>query len=119
MLSEVRGAGFRRSANDSKHDGQQPGSAGGKVEMSGFYRYGDPGSDTIAHLNTGRKQYEKCRMPRFEKDDPKLGDVCGRLSVALCDSKGCDVPICNLHRVKHASKPNTDFCTTHKEEAKR
>lgn len=84
--------------------------------MSGFYRFGDPGEDIIAHINTGRKSSgEKCRMPRFPQDDPKLGDICGRISVALCDAPGCDAPICKLHCTRHASKPNTDFCSDHKE----
>ena len=86
--------------------------------MSGFYRWGEPGSDTIAHINTGRKSSgQKCRMPRFEKDSSEYGDLCGRMSIALCDSKGCDIPICKLHRVRHASKTNTDFCLTHRSEA--
>ncbi len=86
--------------------------------MSGFYRYGKPGEDTVVHLNTGRKSSgERCRMPRLELDNPGYGEMCGRMSVALCDSKGCDKPICELHRVKHASKANTDFCLDHKDEA--
>lgn len=56
-------------------------------------------------------------MPRFEKDNPKLGDTCGRMSVALCDHLGCDKPMCELHRTKHASKANTDFCSEHKADA--
>jgi hypothetical protein len=83
-----------------------------------FYRYGDPGEDHWAHLNYGRKAGpHNCRMPRFEKDDPQLGNMCGRASVALCDSKACDKPICELHRTKHATKPNTDVCTDHKDQA--
>jgi hypothetical protein len=86
--------------------------------VSGFYRFGAPGEDTVAHINTGRKPSgEKCRMPRFDKDNPQWGDLCGRRSVALCDSQGCDVPICELHRVKHPRKPNTDFCLNHKQQA--
>lgn len=87
--------------------------------MSGFYRFGDPGQDTIAHINTGRKSSgEKCREPRFEKDDPELGSICGRMSIALCDAPGCDKPICRLHRTKHETKANVDFCTEHKEFAR-
>lgn len=82
--------------------------------MSGFYRFGDPGSDTVAHINTGRKASgDKCRFPRFEKDDPQLGNLCGRMSVALCDVPGCDRPMCKLHRTKHPTKANTDFCPDH------
>ena len=82
--------------------------------MSGWYRYGDPGEDTIAHINTGRKPSgERCAMPRFGKDNPQWGDGCGRRSIALCDATGCDKPICELHRAKHPTKPNTDFCTQH------
>lgn len=82
--------------------------------MSGFYRWGEPGEDTVAHLNTGRKASgEKCAMPRFEKDNPNYGELCGRRSVALCDAPGCDKPICQLHRTKHANKPNTDYCSEH------
>lgn len=97
--------------------------------MSGFYRYGSPGEDTTVHINTGRKSSgEKCAMPRFELDNPKLGSICGRMSVALCDGPAdnysrpsaitCDKPICELHRVRHATKPNTDFCLDHKSEAR-
>lgn len=82
--------------------------------MSGFYRFGDPGEDSVAHLNTGRKHYEKCAMPRFEKDNPALGEGCGRMSVALCDAPGCDKPICRLHRTEHPMKANTDYCPEHK-----
>ena len=82
--------------------------------MSGFYRYGTPGQDTVAHINTGRRSSgERCRMPRFPEDNPQFGDVCGRMSVALCDAVGCDKPICELHRTKHPTKPNTDFCPDH------
>lgn len=87
--------------------------------MSGFYRWGEPGSDTMAHINTGRRSSgARCRMPRLEKDDPQLGSLCGRMSVALCDSKGCDIPICKLHLVKHPTRANTDFCLNHANEAK-
>ena len=87
--------------------------------MSGFYRLGNPGEDTIAHINTGRKPSgEKCRMPRFEKDNPQFGEICGRMSVALCDAPRCDKPMCERHRTRHATKPNTDYCTEHVEMAK-
>lgn len=83
--------------------------------MSGFYRLGDPGEDTVAHINTGRRPSgARCMMPRFEKDNPQFGDLCGRQSVALCDATRCDKPICKLHRTKHATKANTDFCLDHK-----
>lgn len=83
--------------------------------MSGFYRMGEPGQDCFAHINTGRKASgERCRLERFEKDDPAWSN-CGRMSVALCDAPGCDAPICERHRTRHVSKPNTDFCTAHKE----
>lgn len=87
--------------------------------MSGFYRFGEPGSDTVAHINTGRRSSgEKCAMPRFEKDDPQWGAGCGRQSVALCDAPSCDKPICDLHRTKHSTKANTDFCPDHQGMAK-
>lgn len=83
-----------------------------------FYRYGVPGEDTIAHLNFGRKAGPSpCVMPRFPEDKAELGALCGRMSVALCDSKGCDKPICEHHRTKHPTKANTDFCTDHAREA--
>ena len=83
--------------------------------MSGFYRLGEPGSDTVAHINTGRRSSgEKCAMPRFEKDNPQWGEMCGRMSVALCDGPFCDKPICGLHRTKHANRTNVDFCPEHK-----
>jgi hypothetical protein len=82
--------------------------------MSGFYRWGEPGYDTIAHINTGQKASgDKCRMPRFEKDNPQFGDICGRMSVALCDAPGCDKPMCSMHRTRHTTKLNTDYCTEH------
>lgn len=83
--------------------------------MSGYYRFGKPGEDTIGHLNTGRKSSaERCRMPRFPEDDPQWGDLCGRISIALCDAPACDIPICELHRTRHSVRANTDYCTTHK-----
>ncbi len=86
--------------------------------MSGFYRIGEPGEDIIAHINTGRRPSgQQCRCPRYEKDNPKLGDRCGRISVALCDHKFCDRPMCEFHRTAHPSKPNTDFCPQHKKDA--
>jgi hypothetical protein len=82
--------------------------------MSGWYRYGAPGEDTIVHINTGsRSSGQRCASPRFAKDDPKIGRICGRMSVALCDWPGCDKPMCELHCTKHATKPNTDFCPEH------
>jgi hypothetical protein len=82
--------------------------------MSGFYRFGKPGEDTFVHLNTGRRSSgAQCAMPRFEQDNPQWGETCGRMSAALCDAPGCDAPMCALHRTKHVSKPNTDFCTHH------
>lgn len=85
--------------------------------MSGFYRFGEPGEDTVAHINTGRRRTQVCAMPRFDADNPEYGEACGRMSVALCDSPGCDLPICRLHRTKHVTKANTDFCPHHKEAA--
>lgn len=83
--------------------------------MSGFYRIGNPGEDTVAHINTGRRPSgARCAMPRFEKDSPQWGDLCGRISVALCDAPQCDLPMCELHRTRHKSKPDTDFCPAHK-----
>lgn len=82
-----------------------------------FYRYGDPGEDTWAHLNFGKRAPRPCVMPAFPEDNKAIGLMCSRMSVALCDSKGCDKPICELHRTRHVTKSNTDFCTDHKEEA--
>lgn len=84
-----------------------------------FYRFGEPGKDSVAHFNFGRKKAtpEKCCMPRFPEDDGGAGQICGRMSVALCDSAGCDKPVCELHRTKHPTKPNTDFCADHKSQA--
>src|ERR1041384_2136562 len=81
-----------------------------------FYRYGKPGEDTVVHLNYGgrRRGPAQCRMPRFDNDQAEMGNICGRQSVALCDSPGCDISICELHRTKHATKPNTDYCSEHK-----
>jgi hypothetical protein len=52
-------------------------------------------------------------MNRFPEDNPQWGAACGRMSVALCDTPGCDKPICEKHRTKHATKANTDFCVDH------
>lgn len=83
-----------------------------------FYRYGNPGEDTWAHLNFGRKGGpSRCVSPRFEKDQAAISEMCGRMSVALCDATGCDKPMCELHRTKHNTKTNTDFCPNHKEMA--
>jgi len=84
--------------------------------MSGFYRWGDPGQDTFAHINTGRKSSgAPCECPRFPQDNPEISPVCYRMSVALCDAPGCDRPMCKLHRTPHPTKPNTDFCPEHKD----
>ena len=86
--------------------------------MSGWYRYGNPGEDIIVHINTGRKSSgANCASPRFENDDPKLGRICGRMSVALCDYPRCDAPMCELHRTKHSTIADTDFCPEHKSAA--
>jgi len=97
--------------------------------MSGFYRVGEPGEDAIVHLNTGRRSSgPRCVMPRFPEDNPSYGEICGRLTVALCDHRvsppnaapvTCDAAICELHRVKHLTEPNTDFCPDHKPDAER
>lgn len=83
-----------------------------------FYRIGDPGEDIVAHVNLGgRKAPRQCAMPCDDKDNPDNGLFCGRMSTALCDAPGCDKPICELHRTKHAKKSNTDFCPDHKQMA--
>ena len=83
-----------------------------------FYRFGDPGADTWIHLKLGRKARGpgngNCQAPKFPKDNPAIGESCARISVALCDAPGCDIPICELHRTKHPSKPDTDYCPDHK-----
>lgn len=80
-----------------------------------FYRVGEPGRDALVHLNLARKATpDSCRVARFPTDDPKLGERCGRMSIALCDAPGCDMPICEGHRTKHTSRANTDFCPEHK-----
>lgn len=85
--------------------------------MSGFYRLGKPGEDSYVHLNTGRKSSgAACVSPRFKIDDPQW-ELCRRPSVALCDQPGCDAPMCELHRAKHQSRANTDYCPLHKEAA--
>ena len=82
-----------------------------------WYRLGEPGADCYAHLCTrGRRSSGQCVAPRFEKDDPKLKH-CARMSVALCDAPGCDRPMCEKHRTKHATKANTDFCPLHRDKA--
>ena len=97
--------------------------------MSGFYRIGKPGEDIVAHINTGRKKTgARCASPRFDLDNPAHGELCGRISAALCDYPldsfpshntllTCDRPMCEDHRTKHKTKPNTDYCTLHASEA--
>lgn len=83
--------------------------------MSGYYRIGKPGEDMMAHLNFGgRRHAGSCTERRFPDDDVRYGQGCGRVSIALCDADGCDRPICDLHRTKHATKANTDYCSEHK-----
>lgn len=79
-----------------------------------MYRIGKPGEDCAAHVNLGRRRGSpQCAMPAREGDDLGLGRKCARMSVALCDSPGCDKPICEYCRTKHVSKPDTDFCPDH------
>lgn len=85
--------------------------------MSGFYRFGKPGEDTWAHLNTGRTKMQRCAMARFPEDNPRVSAFCSRISVALCDHLGCDRPICEDHRTRAMGKKNVDFCSIHKEDA--
>lgn len=81
-----------------------------------FYRIGEPGKDSFAHLNMGRRAGPAiCTCDRFPNDNPSNGRWCGRMSVALCDAPRCDRPMCELHRTKHATKGNTDFCPEHKD----
>lgn len=90
-----------------------------------WYRIGDPGQDTVAHINFGGRQKRaanQCRAPHDPKDNPKWGKLCGRMSTKLCDghlSDGtpCDLPICDLHSTPHPTKKDTDYCPTHKEQA--
>ena len=79
-----------------------------------WYRIGKPGEDALAHLNLGRRAGPaQCAMPTFAQDDHKIGNKCGRQSVALCDGPGCDAPICEFHRTKHRTKADTDYCPAH------
>jgi hypothetical protein len=82
--------------------------------MSGFYRFGKPGEDRFAHINTGRRSTgSPCKSPRFPEDNSQCGEICGRLTVALCDCTGCNAPMCELHRTRHPTLRNTDFCPKH------
>ena len=89
-----------------------------------WYRIGNPGEDTIAHINFGGKgRSSSCVAPRFEGDKPDWGDRCGRMSIALCDAPAgrdlagkpltCDAPMCELHRTPGGT--NIDFCPRHKQ----
>ena len=83
-----------------------------------FYRIGEPGADTWAHLNFGRRSGpQQCASPAFPNDDHSIGPKCARASVALCDHPGCDAPMCELHRIMHPKKANTDFCPDHRADA--
>lgn len=84
-----------------------------------FYRIG-PGSDRVAHLNFGSRKNAPpcCGCPRFEQDNPQYGDVCSRVSVALCDAPGafgktCDTPMCEKHRTRDPRRADTDYCWEH------
>ncbi len=86
--------------------------------MSGWYRFGKPGEDSIAHVHRRGGHAAACVAPRFEHDKPDWGDRCGRMSVALCDGPAgetlggkpltCDAPLCELHRTPIG--PNRDLC---------
>jgi hypothetical protein len=89
-----------------------------------FYRIGEPGADFVAHINFGRKKGTpgSCVAPRHAGDNPKHGERCGRMAVALCDAPAgkdlagkpltCDAPICELDRTRGGE--NVDYCPRHK-----
>lgn len=85
-----------------------------------FYRMDD--GYTVVHINFGRKRGPvPCVAPRLEGDDPKVGERCGRITVALCDFHAghdlagkpltCDAPMCERHRLKVGA--NLDHCPRH------
>lgn len=91
-----------------------------------WFRIGNPGEDTIAHINFGRRKGRpgrpaSCVAPRFAEDKPDWGDRCGRMSIALCDAPAghdlagkpttCDAPMCELHRRKGGT--DVDYCPRH------
>lgn len=76
------------------------------------------------HVNFGRKAGPaQCRAPRFETDDPKLGEHCGRMGGTLCDAPvgeslagkrlTCDMPLCD-HHATHVEGKDLDYCPRHK-----
>jgi hypothetical protein len=79
-----------------------------------WLRVGPPGSDTVAIL-CGKNVTQGCLMPRLPEDTAGNASRCYRMTVALCDAPGCDKPICERHRTKHRTKPNTDFCPEHQD----
>jgi hypothetical protein len=85
-----------------------------------FYRTED-GSSAM-HVNFGRKPGPaQCVSPALEMDNHKIGERCGRMSVALCDFPvgktlggrplTCDAPMCAHHRTSVG--PNIDYCPRH------
>lgn len=85
-----------------------------------FYRT-DDGQGTM-HVNFGRKAGPApCRGPLLPGDATAFGDICGRMSVALCDFPAgrtlggqpltCDMPLCEQHRTKVGT--NQDHCPRH------
>ncbi len=80
-----------------------------------FYRCGNPGEDSWAHINFGRRSGPaKCVMPKLDRDNGAVSLYCNRMSVALCDAPACDKPVCEHHRTRHATKSNVDLCPEHK-----
>lgn len=88
--------------------------------MSPWYRLGEPGQDIVFHscIRGKKGPPASCRAPRFEKDNPKHGEMCGRMSMVLCDGPAgetlggkpltCDMPLCKEHRT-HVG-PDRDLC---------
>ena len=88
-----------------------------------WYRLGEPGADTIAHFNFGRRKRGPlpCVAPRCSLDQAKYGERCGRISAALCDAPAgvdvdgtpltCSAPLCELHRTKAGA--DVDYCPRH------
>jgi hypothetical protein len=85
-----------------------------------WYRMGEPGKDSVAHLCRMKNPVASCKCPRFPEDDAQYGDLCGRMSTALCDAplgarRTCDIPMCEAHRTPSTTKKNTDYCSQHRQ----
>jgi hypothetical protein len=74
--------------------------------------YRTPDGQGVMHLCIrGRGGSPQACQAEALPGDKQLGTKCGRMSVALCDGRHCDIPICEHHRV--VGGKNVDYCPRH------